>query len=208
MDPEPESNQPEQKVAVREARLLVWGPIYITINLQKTPTTAVEKQELEAATQIHGEGHAITPAEKQSERDKPPESINQEHGVREPILSGKGGGSSSALHDAEKSDKSESGETKISTNDPNQKKVTYIYNHIDHGLNCDCIDVKGELLIRSALPLYRKISQGIEYEQVTSNQIKLIITSRVLDNYQEVFQGFTTPKATFRVWVMGYRFGH
>jgi hypothetical protein len=183
-------------VAVREAKTLIWGPIYVTLNLEKTssePTQSTEaepvvgeemtKEEIVIEKQVakSEEKELVAPAE-----DKPAKkSVN--------ILSPSPSPAPSNL--PFQPDKNET-----------TKKITYIYNLIDHGLDCECIDVKGELLIRSALPVYRKITQGIEFEQITTNQIKLIITSRVLDNYQEVFQGFTNPKATFRIWVMGYKF--
>jgi hypothetical protein len=170
-------SQENAKVPVRDASVVVWGPIYVTLNLEKT-SNAQPNPPVEPHQQNVEETKPLDETPKNKEEKKTVNIISsttENQPVQEP-----------------KQD--------------NSKKVTYIYNLVDHGLDCECIDIKGELLIRSALPSYRKISHGIEYEQITSNQIKIIITSRILENYQEIFQGFALPKATFRIWVMGYKF--
>jgi len=189
---EKSSEEKVPAVLVRESRVLLWGPIFITLNLEKTapdetnPASSENiKPSQETSLSQAGEGNSITSSTSSSNQDLDDNNKNNKGKVN--ILSP----APNAAQGQPKQD--------------NTKKVTYIYNLVDHGLNCDCIDVKGELLIRSALPTYRKISQGIEYEQISPNQAKIIITSRVLDNYQEVFQGFTIPKATFRVWILGYK---
>ncbi|MDJ0626150.1 MAG: hypothetical protein QNJ31_07275 [Candidatus Caenarcaniphilales bacterium] len=193
-----EQGDEKQKVPVRQAKTIVWGPVYITLNLEKTP----KKQ----ATQTS----SVAPEEEKSQSQSLAEKL--ENKTDEEVVSDESKSQSKKVNvltstpDAKPGEEVSEDKEAVQQKQDNSKKVTYVYNLIDHGLDCECIDVKGELLIRSALPTYRKISQGIEFEQVTSNQIKLIITSRVLENYQEVFQGFTQPKATFRVWVIGYKF--
>ncbi len=179
----------ESQILIREAKILVWGPIYVTLNLEKVPSVPIVEEEPPTQTPVpvavpETKGK-INEAEDASDKTDSKRTVNILTPISQP-----------------QNQPSQVSQPK----QDNSKKVTYIYNLIDHGLDCECVDVKGELLIRSALPVYRKITQGIEFEQITSNQLKLIITSRVLDNYQEVFQGFTTPKATFRIWIMGYKF--
>ncbi|MDX1920292.1 MAG: hypothetical protein SFU25_06105 [Candidatus Caenarcaniphilales bacterium] len=178
----------KQQVVVRPAKLLVWGPIYITLNLEKTANQPTEETKSEA--QVKQSPKEVQKVKSEEKVNSQP--TNESENKTKASVNILSDSTPPAASPAPKQD--------------NTKKVTYVYNMIDHGLDCECIDVKGELLIRSALPTYRKISQGIEFEQITTNQIKLIITSRVLENYQEVFQGFSQPKATFRVWILGYKF--
>lgn len=188
-------------IPVRESNLFVWGPIYITLNLEKNEASnAKENQGFEAQNNQEKESNLVAQTAARNQNNE-----NQEEKAD----------SSSNIMVQSKKNKSvnilspapaQVNNNNNSNNPENSKKITYIYNLIDHGMDCECIDLKGELLIRSALPTYRKISQGIEYEQITTNQVKIIITSRVLDNYQEIFQGFTLPKATFRIWILGYKF--
>ncbi len=185
-------------IPVRESNLFVWGPIYITLNLEKTDT----------ANTANKNANFTDPKEENLESDliaqgavKAKATENQDERTNNIIIPPKKNKSVNILSPAPPAQANNN-----ANNSENSKKITYIYNLIDHGMDCECIDLKGELLIRSALPTYRKISQGIEYEQITTNQVKIIITSRVLDNYQEIFQGFTLPKATFRIWILGYKF--
>lgn len=194
MNLENDSSEEEnrQQVAVRSAKMLVWGPIYITLNLEKTPNTPPEEQAPESQTKTEPLKESVNaPSEEKESSETTAKSDNK---------------SKKAVNIL--SDSPLPAPAPPAPKQDNTKKITYVYNMVDHGLDCECIDVKGELLIRSALPTYRKISQGIEFEQITTNQIKLIITSRVLENYQEVFQGFSQPKATFRIWIMGYKFSN
>jgi hypothetical protein len=202
-----QSDKEKEVVLVRKANVSVWGPIYITLNLERTSSTS-QSQSTQQSTQPDAnieETKSEAKIVKNPKAKETPKEDEDESAAKKSvnILSKK-----DEKTEIEPDEKPQSAEALINQpKDPNQnKKITYIYNLIDHGLDCECIDVKGELLIRSALPSYRKISQGIEFEQITTNQIKLIITSRVIDNYQEVFQGFSLPKATFRIWVLGYKF--
>ncbi len=169
-----DDSAPVQKVLVRQANILVWGPIFVTLALSSSQPSKVEPV---AASTEEPQDEALVPAGSTECK-----------------------GTSTPIKQAVVEEQKPAAET------AGHKKITYIYHIVDHGLDCECIDIKSELLIRSALPTYRKISQGIEFEQVTNNQVKLIITSRVIENYQEVFQGFSQPKATFRIWLFGYRF--
>jgi hypothetical protein len=178
-----------QEVQVRSAKVLVWGPIYITLNLERTPNNQPAQQ------------NEVKPEEKPIVTTSVPDKEQEQNADSEGKTKTK-----TAVNILSPAPSNPINVPVPAQKEDNTKKVTYIYNLIDHGLDCECVDVKGELLIRSALPVYRKITQGIEFEQITSNQLKLIITSRVLENYQEVFQGFALPKATFRVWIMGYKF--
>ena len=187
-------------IPVRESNLFVWGPIYITLNLEKTDTAnAANKENNNVAEQKEEnlESNLIVQGEVKTKT-----SENQDERTDNIIIPSKKNKSVNILSPTP----AVQANNNNSNNPENTKKITYIYNLIDHGMDCECIDLKGELLNRSALPTYRKISQGIEYEQITTNQVKIIITSRVLDNYQEIFQGFTLPKATFRIWILGYKF--
>ncbi len=202
-----QSDKEKEVVLVRKANVSVWGPIYITLNLERTSSTS-QAQSTQQSTQPDAnieETKSEAKIVKNSKAKETSKEDEDESAAKKSvnILSKK-----DEKTEIEPDEKPQAAEASINqAKDPNQnKKITYIYNLIDHGLDCECIDVKGELLIRSALPSYRKISQGIEFEQITTNQIKLIITSRVIDNYQEVFQGFSLPKATFRIWVLGYKF--
>ncbi len=193
MNKEEEDKSPE--VLVRDAKVLVWGPIYVTLNLEKSQNSSSDEVVEETPAEISSKNIIIEKQE--TPQEEPKETINPANSKRKNqvnILTAVSSTPAPAITPIPK------------PNGDGTKKVTYVYNLVDHGLDCECIDVKGELLIRSALPVYRKISQGIEFEQITTNQIKLIITSRVLENYQEVFQGFTIPKATFRIWILGYKF--
>lgn len=194
MDKEQEEKIPE--VMVREAKVLVWGPIYVTLNLEKTPNSSSNGEV--SATEIVAKSEIV---EKLQTSDMAMPS-SKEDNKEAPIVSSK----KNQINILTPVSSPAPTQVPKPNNESNTKKVTYVYNLVDHGLDCECIDVKGELLIRSALPVYRKISQGIEFEQITTNQIKLIITSRILENYQEVFQGFAIPKATFRIWILGYKF--
>lgn len=191
MDENQQSGEERQLVQVKEAKVLLWGPIFITLNLEKTPSGQPEQATEENSQTTH--------VAENPQAEKPPEN-------HEPAKEQPGETAEKAKTPINILSPAPSQAQQAKQQQDNTKKVTYIYNLVDHGLSCDCIDVKGELLIRSALPTYRKIGQGIEYEQISPNQAKIIITSRVLDNYQEVFQGFAIPKATFRVWIIGYKY--
>ena len=186
-----DNEQKKKEVPIRDSKVTVWGPVFITLNLEKSNS---KKEETTENPDQKPKAAPNSSSKTSKTKKKKPEKA-----------------STLTAQDNKKQKVSETTtkEKELQTPEPNtnnSKKVTYVYNLIDHGLNCECVDVKGELLIRSALPVYRKINQGIEFEQITTNQIKLIITSRVLENYQEIFQGFASPKATFRIWILGYKF--